>query len=422
MVFVTSDDLLKRALGFRWTKQPAEAIPLFRQYLDTESSANPGTASAYEHALFCHAVMKQWSETEALGREAIGRHPQLAIAYQYLGEALWRQNRDDEARSTLERAVELGPMLSDARALLAIALRGRVVNKRKRLPKPWPIKLDAFADPRALIKKFLLKTAEADRFIRPDTHFMTFGSCFAQNLAKALAAQKYTVFSEIIGEEVNSTYANRYLLEWIENGPIDPQTQTMEITYGPEMRARFREGIRTSDVIVLTLGVAPCFFDETGDFVFLAARTNTGIQTLQSDYSMRTTSVAENVENIRAIIEILARLSERDFRLIVSVSPVPLAATTEFESAVIADCLSKSTLRLACHEAITTHTGGNVQYWPSFEIVRWLGPSFGPTHGPPFGGHDGSTRHVSRWLVDLIMELFIDEYRVTSPEPNAAAS
>ena len=352
---------MNRALELRWTKKPAEAIPFFNQYLEGEPTEH-GSTKAFEHALFCHAALKQWAETESLGRKAIERHPKLAIAYQYLGEALWRLGRDDEARSRLEQAVELEPTLSDARALLSIALRGRVVNKRKRLPRVWPIKLDAYADPRALIKKFLLKTAEADRFIRPDTTFMTFGSCFAQNLAKALAAQKYQVFSEIIGEEVNSTYANRYLLEWIENGPVNAHTQTMEVTYGPEMRARFREAIRVSDVIVLTLGVAPCFFDEQGEFVFLAARTNTGIQTLQSDYTMRTTTVAENVANIHEIIKILGRLSERDFRLIMSVSPGLQARkirNRQEPPAPDGPCLPRMARRMQTLTAIATTSGSS---------------------------------------------------------------
>jgi hypothetical protein len=125
---------------------------------------------------------------------------------------------------------------------------------------------------------------------------------------------------------------------------------------------------------------------------------------------MRTTTVAENVHNIRCIIELLRRLSGRDPWIVVTVSPVPLSGTTEFSSAIIADCISKSTLRLACHEVLSAGAGPRAQYWPSFEIVRWLGAHLGPDHPPAYGADDGNSRHVSGWLVEVIIDLFLDRY------------
>ena len=95
-----------------------------------------------------------------------------------------------------------------------------------------------------------------------------------------------------------------------------------------------------------------------------------------------------------------------------TVSPSALIATTEFDSAVEADCLSKSTLRLACHEAMSAMADRPMVYWPSFEMVRWLGAHYAPFSPPAYGLEDGNSRHVSDWLVDLIVELFLDYYRV----------
>jgi hypothetical protein len=94
-----------------------------------------------------------------------------------------------------------------------------------------------------------------------------------------------------------------------------------------------------------------------------------------------------------------------------------MGATTEFRSAVIADCLSKSTLRVACHEALQELDGERVVYWPSFEIVRWLGAHFGHDFEPAFGVDDGNNRHVSTWLVDTIIDLFLETY--SQPERRA---
>jgi hypothetical protein len=84
---------------------------------------------------------------------------------------------------------------------------------------------------------------------------------------------------------------------------------------------------------------------------------------------------------------------------------VPLRATFEFESAVVADCVSKSTLRAAVHEFLLTRPG-QVRYWPSFEMVRWLGGHAGRV----FGTDDDSPFHVSMDVVNAAMDAFLKIY------------
>jgi hypothetical protein len=74
-------------------------------------------------------------------------------------------------------------------------------------------------------------------------------------------------------------------------------------------------------------------------------------------------------------------------------------------SAVVADCVSKSILRAAVHEVLTTRR--DVIYFPAFEIVRWLS---GYTASDVFGNKDQNSRHISDWLVDFITEKFIDKF------------
>ena len=70
-----------------------------------------------------------------------------------------------------------------------------------------------------------------------------------------------------------------------------------------------------------------------------------------------------------------------------------------------ADCVSKSTLRVAIHELLA-EGHANLHYWPSFEIVRWLGSHIEEA----LFGEDGNTRHVNRKTVRLILESFIRHY------------
>jgi hypothetical protein len=67
--------------------------------------------------------------------------------------------------------------------------------------------------------------------------------------------------------------------------------------------------------------------------------------------------------------------------------------------------LSKSTLRVAI-ESVMQEGHDGLYYWPSFEIVRWLG---GHLEQSMFG-EDGNTRHVNRATVKLILESFLKHY------------
>ena len=125
-------------------------------------------------------------------------------------------------------------------------------------------------------------------------------------------------------------------------------------------------------MFILTLGVAPAFFDrDTGSFV-LPRPTALNSRALAEKYLYRTTSVQENVDNVLYLLDFVRSVAP-DIKIVVTVSPVPLQASFEFESAVQADCLSKSTMRLTAHEVVNNSDIQNIFYWPSFEIFRWAG-------------------------------------------------
>ena len=359
------------------------------------------------------AASLSWPRTERLARRAVDRFPDHEFGWRFLGEALLWQGHFAEAETPLLKAIELKPESEDARLLLTMARRRLTTSEPTARPRAWPDRQHLFRDPRWLLKKYLLRSYEAQPFVRPDTVFMTLGSCFAENLARHLGAEGHGVHSEPIGEEVNSTYANRYLLNWIEHGPIDGPTQTIDEVLGPPRRERLRKGLAASDVLVLTLGVAPCFFDrDTGAFAFSALRSRTGHQYLAQQCIMRTTTVAENVANIHEMVGAAERIAGHPHQVVLTLSPVSLGGTTEFYSAVVADCLSKSTLRLACQEVIEQRP--EIIYWPSFEIVRWLGVHLTRDDAPVFGAEDGNTRHVSNWLVELIVRLFLEQHAIAA--------
>ena len=233
-----------------------------------------------------------------------------------------------------------------------------------------------------------------------DAAVTTFGSCFAANLARMLKGAGVEATNLLIEESINSPLANRAFLSGIVDPVGSAHSARLREVYGEEFLQRARAQLEGARVIVLTLGVAPSFFDaDSGAFVFLEdyrALLKIGV------VRMRTPGAAETGQ---VIGDILARVRELNARarIYASISPVPLVGTAELPNAVIADCVSKTTLRAALHEELQSGRWSDVHYWPSFEIVRWLG-----AHAtlPVFGEDDSVSRHVSNWLIELIVDRF----------------
>jgi hypothetical protein len=406
--YETPSDAYVAAIGLWKRVKHREAVALLEQ---VANGAHGPVDAAFVQRVFRkllnYASRMDWRETERLAREAIERAPGEAFGHRYLGEALMHQGQPEQARLSLRYAVDLDPLDEDARVILTVLERGAPKSERTgHQIRPWPARQQNFNDPRRVIERYILSGYPARPFVHKGTTFMTMGSCFAENLADRLERAGYGVHSEKIGEEINSTYANRYLLDWIENGPGDGPTRAIDEVFGPARRERLRRALQSSQALILTLGVAPCFEDrETGEFAFSTLGSAVGRDDLIQRCRMRTTTVAENVANLVAILESAERIAGHELQVVLTVSPVPLAATMEHYSAVLADCVSKSTLRLACEEVLQKRPG--TIYWPSFEIVRWFGAHYSEGVSPVFGADDNISRHVSTWLVDLIVEQFI---------------
>ncbi|HEY5412975.1 MAG TPA: GSCFA domain-containing protein [Caulobacteraceae bacterium] len=395
-------------------KRRQEGLDLLREVIDGRRGPpnDEVLLRSYQRVMRTMADLSQWPELLAMAEAASARFPEDADARRRLGEALYFLGRPKEAETALQAAVAIDPDFAEARSALALLLEVRDTAPTKRALRPWPSRRAHFDEPRRLIAKYLLRGRPVDRFIQPSSAFFALGSCFAGNLASRLHDLGYPVRYEDIGEEVNSTFANRSLLDWIEHGAVDEPTSVMDTLYGPRVRARFQEGLERCQVFVMTLGVAACFFrEDTGAFAFAPLNTRLGSEALFQHRRMRTTTVAENTRNIAAIVAAVRRLAKQPPRIVLTVSPVPLSGTTERPSAITADALSKSTLLLACDEAINADAGQGMVYWPSFEMVRWLGAHYGPDH-PAYAGDDDNTRHVSEWLVNMIIDLFLQEHSV----------
>jgi hypothetical protein len=223
----------------------------------------------------------------------------------------------------------------------------------------YPRHTTDFDDLEACVEKFVLPGfIPASPTFSMQSKLRVQGSCFAQNLGKALQMKGMNVLIFSVTERGNTPRNNVLVLNhWCEAD--DQQYKT----------------IADDDLFILTLGVAEG-------------------------------STADNLKDIKDLIELIRAANPR-IKIIITVSPVPLNRSL-IPSTVVADCISKSKLRAAVAEYFE-QPDKDVYYWPSFEIVRWLG-----AHLPPvFGEGDGLARHVNNSMIDLILRLFV-KYHMTA--------
>jgi hypothetical protein len=360
----------------------------------------------------------RYAELETASRDALSQH-RFYLWHLYLIVALLRTGRRADAERELddvftykfniaERAwpeikqafpekFEQHYILNTMKPEVGIELMGAPVRKRWAVAYPIesPVAFAQAVD--SLIADGVPALPRMDKSATPVT---TFGSCFAANLARMLKGAGVDATNLLIEESINSPLANRGFLA----GLVDPagfaHAARLEKTYGAEFLARAKAQLAGAKVVVLTLGVAPAFFHrDTGEFAFLE---DYRVLLTEGRVVMRTPSVSETKAVIVEVLDLVRALNPSG-RVYLTISPVPLIGTAELASAVIADCVSKTTLRAALHEVLREGDDANVYYWPSFEIVRWLGAH---TTLPAFGADDNVSRHVSNWLVEMIVDRF----------------
>lgn len=253
-----------------------------------------------------------------------------------------------------------------------------IVPRRK---NNYPRMNEEFLDLPKVITDFILDEKSKLHFDK-NTRFFLQGSCFAENLFAELKQRGYPCFYNAVVEAMNSPLANKTYLAKLRSTIDDPVREEMEKAH----------------VYILTIGVAPSWFSRRdGQFVFAPDLRNI------KDYVQRTATVNEATEALLQVIKNIHEINPT-VQIVLTLSPVPLGSTFEFSSAIVADCLSKSVLRAAIHEALLACSGTKPIYFPSFEIVRWVGSHVGNAFGD-----DGLPRHISKEYVKQIVASFLSD-------------
>ena len=270
----------------------------------------------------------------------------------------------------------------------------------------WPDKTQLRSE--AVIEDFFLKGFLPSRPIIEKAHQITaFGSCFAGNVSRHLAANGYKVNAHQwnhvgsdlirIDEIMVHTPALRAQFEWAFNdaelgrifiGGAEEKAETYHSL------ANVKELITRSDVYIITLGLTEAWYDLEERKYLWKFVPNRKLDPKR--FVSRSVTYAENISNIEAIYSLI-RGARPDAHVIFTLSPIPLLGTYSGKGTVCANAFSKATLRAALGEFIRQYERDEkLFYFPSYEIVTEYLPD-------PW---EADNRHITSESVQQIMRIF----------------
>lgn len=312
-------------------------------------------------------------------------------------------------------------------AIKAIDGRSAWSNVARSTASKWSDVADRFRDEPVLVD-------HRPGFALPDgARFFCIGSCFARNIEEHLIYRGAEVLSKRVVSPKSEwpARANGFLnkftthsmlqeLRWLEAPPTDPAAHLSETTDGwrdlhltpglpassleraLERRAWLAEHyfprIKQADVVLMTLGLNEAWRDLRSGILLNAAPSLWEVRRDPDRYALEITDVGQNIAALEEIRERLKRLNP-DMKVVVTVSPVPMGATFSGNDVMVANNLSKSTLRAAVGAFEAVHD--DVDYFPSYEIATLSSRSF--AYGP-------DCLHVADRIVSQIMEKFMAAY------------
>lgn len=221
--------------------------------------------------------------------------------------------------------------------------------------------------------------------IDASTPVLALGSCFAQTFADHLHRRRYRSLTRPGGSDaagnthvvrihagMATSFNLRLHLEWALEGksldlPLWRGFDAEALGFDEGARREARARYLRAEVFLVTLGLSEVWEDRRTGEAFWQAVPRDRFD--PERHRFRVSSVAENVENLRAIYRIL-RKHRPAAKIILTLSPVSLYATFRPQSCISANAASKAILRASIDEFWREVEGeGHLDYWPSYEIA-----------------------------------------------------
>lgn len=261
----------------------------------------------------------------------------------------------------------------------------------------------------------------------------TIGSCFAREIEPELGRLGFDVPMLDYGKGGDPTAGGDLLnygapsifneLEWAldPERPFDPATGLIEVTAGGycdlhltrvakaaplaeavARRVRIKAAMAASAqcrVIIITLGLVEVWWDAAAQRYLNIAPPKQMVKKYPERFSLHVLGVDEVRDYLERALHLLLRFGRADHRVLLTVSPVPLAMTFTGDDVMVANAYSKSVLRAVAQELWRRHE--HVDYFPSYESVTLS------ERGLAF---EDDNRHVRPELVRLNIERMVGAY------------
>ncbi len=280
--------------------------------------------------------------------------------------------------------------------------------------------------------------------IKQDDRIATAGSCFAQHIARHMRKNGYRVIDaepappnltasgaaeygySIYSARYGNIYYTRQLMQLVREaiGERTPQERVWErdgryfdalrptIFPGghetPELVLKHREPhlraivsmLKQANIFVFTMGLTEAWVSKADGTVYPVAPGTVAGSYDEEKYEFYNFTYTDVVRDFLEF-RILARRINPRIKFVLTVSPVPLAATATTSHVLTATTYSKAVLRAAAGEII--RRCADVDYFPSYEII-----SQSYLEHSPF---DETGRNVRPEAVDIVMRYFFDEHK-----------
>jgi tetratricopeptide (TPR) repeat protein len=152
-------------------------------------------------------------------------------------------------------------------------------------------------------------------------------------------------------------------------------------------------------IVIITLGLAEAWYDHETQLYLNTAPPQAATNSQPNRFSLDVLDYNDIYSSLERIYAILQRSGHPDFKMLITVSPVPFKATFSGQDAITANTYSKAVQRAACQAFVARHD--NVDYFPSFEIVTMSHREF---------VYERDNIHVSNSTVAYIVDSVLAAY------------
>lgn len=276
--------------------------------------------------------------------------------------------------------------------------------------------------------------------INKDSKIATMGSCFAQHLTKWLIKNKLNFFYDLSDKYYandkssdclfSANYGNIYTVSqglqllkaayglmtlsdeiWFDadqfvRDPLRPlapgcifKTQNEMLTSRQFLWSSIRNIFENFDVLIFTLGLTETWIRKTDNAILPSAPGVIAGTYCTMNYDFVNYDYNQTIDQIDCFFRFIKSLNS-NAKIILTVSPVPLAATHENRHVAVSNMASKAILRAVADYAYKHYD--YVDYFPSFEIF------YNPGIGHQYFGTD--QRSILSNGVDHVMRIFNDNF------------